>query len=326
MMILIKNFLVKIANLSRRRRLSVLRGQGLLEFALVIPIFMLLVLGVLEFGRYMTALITINTSSREAARYGSAVGDNGSGVPFYQDCPGIVHAASRFSMFAQVNGIDIRYDKGPDDPTAWESLPTCSPSLRVGLADRIIVKVTGQYNPVIMFTNLTFPLESTTSRTIVTKLDIRSTQYVMDTPEPEETPHPGYCEYITTSPIIREDLVTYSYVIRNDHDDFHAILDEIVVTHTKAGPSKYFANITILDASDPLNEVVLYTENYESPAETNVFTLLPYNLALVDQYGNWLGVPPGGTLRIRFSFSQQTMSYNGVITRFYNVDCPKTLK
>jgi len=213
-MISMKNFLTKMANLSRRRRLSVLRGQGLLEFALVIPIFMLLLFGVFEFGRYMTALITINTSSREAARYGSAVGDNGSGVPFFQDCPGIINAASRFSMFAQVNDIDIRYDKGPDDPVDWGSLPTCSPTLRVGLADRIVVRVTGQYNPILLFTDVSFPLESTTSRTIVTKLDIRSTQYVMDTPVPEDTPQPGYCSFITAGPvIIKEDPVTYSLTV-----------------------------------------------------------------------------------------------------------------
>lgn len=326
-MISMRNFLTKMAKLSRRRRMSGLRGQGLLEFALVIPIFLLLLFGVFEFGRYMTALITVNTSSREAARYGSAVGDNGSGVPYFQDCAGIIHAASRFSMFAQVNDIDIRYDKGPDDPTSWESLPTCSSGLRVGLADRIIVKVTGQYNPILLFTNMSFPLESTTSRTIVTKLDIRSTQYVMDTPEPEETPQPGYCSFITAGPIIEEaDGMTYSFLVYNDNDDFHAILDEIVISHSKANAAQYFANITILDATDPADEVLLYTEDYASPAETDIFTLLPFNLALVDQYGDWLGVRPNGILRIQFRFSKSTMAYNEVITRFYNVDCPQTLK
>lgn len=45
------------------------RGQGLAEFALVAPIFLLLVFGVIDFGRGMSADVTVSNSAREGARF-----------------------------------------------------------------------------------------------------------------------------------------------------------------------------------------------------------------------------------------------------------------
>lgn len=52
----------------RRRRSSNRSGQALVEFALTVPILMLLVVGVIEFGRLMSAYQTITDTAREAAR------------------------------------------------------------------------------------------------------------------------------------------------------------------------------------------------------------------------------------------------------------------
>ena len=43
-------------------------GQALVEFALVVPIFLLLVIGVIEFGRAWNLQQTITDASREGAR------------------------------------------------------------------------------------------------------------------------------------------------------------------------------------------------------------------------------------------------------------------
>lgn len=46
------------------------RGQGLVEFALVLPIFLILVLGIVDFGWALKSYITITNAAREGARYG----------------------------------------------------------------------------------------------------------------------------------------------------------------------------------------------------------------------------------------------------------------
>jgi Flp pilus assembly protein TadG len=45
------------------------RGQGLVELALVIPVLLIIVIGLLDLGRAFFAVIVINNSAREGARY-----------------------------------------------------------------------------------------------------------------------------------------------------------------------------------------------------------------------------------------------------------------
>ena len=47
------------------------KGQDLVEFALVIPILLVLVLGVFELGRFVHAYIIVTTAAGDGARYGS---------------------------------------------------------------------------------------------------------------------------------------------------------------------------------------------------------------------------------------------------------------
>lgn len=49
------------------------KGQALLEMALVLPIILLLIFGIIEFGRIYNAYLIINNASREGARH-AAVG------------------------------------------------------------------------------------------------------------------------------------------------------------------------------------------------------------------------------------------------------------
>jgi hypothetical protein len=65
-------------------------GQGLVEFALSIPIFLVLFMGVLEFGFVFNALLSINFATRDAAliaaEAGSMAGVDGSGRDVGGDC------------------------------------------------------------------------------------------------------------------------------------------------------------------------------------------------------------------------------------------------
>ncbi len=52
----------------RKRRT---RGQALVEFALVIPMFLLLIFGIVDLGRYVYTNNALNQAAREAARVGA---------------------------------------------------------------------------------------------------------------------------------------------------------------------------------------------------------------------------------------------------------------
>ncbi len=58
----------------RRRTASrdAARGQGLVEFAMIVPVFMLLLLALLEFGFVFDHTMTISYATREGARSGAA--------------------------------------------------------------------------------------------------------------------------------------------------------------------------------------------------------------------------------------------------------------
>lgn len=59
-------------NTSRRRRRTVLTGEkgaAAVEFALVVPILLMLVLGIFEFGRAFNIQVSLSEAAREAARH-----------------------------------------------------------------------------------------------------------------------------------------------------------------------------------------------------------------------------------------------------------------
>lgn len=46
-------------------------GQSIIEFALILPILLLILMGILEFGLMLNAYLSINNASRDGARYAS---------------------------------------------------------------------------------------------------------------------------------------------------------------------------------------------------------------------------------------------------------------
>src|ERR687898_3659473 len=80
-------------------------AQAMVEFAIALPILLLLLYGILEAGRLLFIYSTIVTASRQAVRYGSATGQgldytaqggpDNTGIPRYQDCFGFRLAAQR---------------------------------------------------------------------------------------------------------------------------------------------------------------------------------------------------------------------------------------
>ena len=146
-------------------------GQGIVEFALALPTLLLLVLAIVEFGRFAITYIAISSASREAARYGAAVGDYDSIIiPPYEDCPGILNAAKRMGdAFLQIedSNISIQYDKGPGT-TVYSICPPGEANVQLG--DRIVVRITATYEPLVPIGIERFDLVSESKRTIMKRI------------------------------------------------------------------------------------------------------------------------------------------------------------
>src|SRR6266496_3338766 len=94
-------------------------AQAMVEFAIALPILLLLLYGLLETGRLLFIYSTVVTASRQAVRYGSATGDGiNPGVPRYLDCSGISVAANRvdyLNAFSEYH-VSIAWDTGSGTP------------------------------------------------------------------------------------------------------------------------------------------------------------------------------------------------------------------
>lgn len=70
-------------------------GQSLVEFALVFPIFMLIVFGIIDVGRWVYVNNAFNEAAREGARYGSV-------EQWQYGCPSSVATQNRLTCTQQV--------------------------------------------------------------------------------------------------------------------------------------------------------------------------------------------------------------------------------
>ncbi len=148
------------------------RGQAMTEFALVLPMLLVLLFGIIETGRLMVIYTSVASASREAARYAAAAGKSENGVPYYLDTAGIQAAARRLGALTGAINVSIAYDRGPDDAVGF----TPADANAVGLGDRVKITVTSQYIPMLgVVPQLKpFTISSTASRTIVKEVSIGS--------------------------------------------------------------------------------------------------------------------------------------------------------
>lgn len=144
-------------------------GQGLVEFMLVLPVLLLLILGIIELGRMFLILAEATSASREASRYGASVGSDGAGGLRYLDCPGMRSAARRMFAISTVpdSGIAISWDHGSTDQTFGTcSAPPARGDVRPG--DRVVVRVTLLYSPIVPLLPLPqMPIVSEAARSIL---------------------------------------------------------------------------------------------------------------------------------------------------------------
>ena len=135
------------------------KAQAMVEFALVLPLLLLLLYGILEAGRLLFIYSTVVTASRQAVRYGSATGQGlvTNTVPRYQDCAGIREAAQRVDYLNVINDDDIviMHDTGPGTTaTAFctgSPLPASDPGFAPNTSNnsRLLVTIDGDYVPIV---------------------------------------------------------------------------------------------------------------------------------------------------------------------------------
>lgn len=126
------------------------RAQAAVEFALTIPIVLLLVLGIMEAGWLLFTYSSLTVAGREAARYGAGIGQlTSGGTPLYNDCAGIKGAAVRLGAYAGVtaSSVHIYHSSGPSD-LGTEYCTTGVPTANFVTGDRIRVTIDITYRPI----------------------------------------------------------------------------------------------------------------------------------------------------------------------------------
>ncbi len=132
-------------------------GQSLVEMALVLPILLLILIGLIEFGRAFFIYAVVSNAAREGGR---------AGIVEPLDFAYVQHAVTRTLVLVPPDdvSIDIHYDDGTDEGTFTD------PSLIEEGRSRIVVKVSYPFSMLTPLISSIFPpttIEFTSARTIV---------------------------------------------------------------------------------------------------------------------------------------------------------------
>lgn len=103
--------------MSRRHRMSRTRGQALAEFAIVAPVFFLILFAIIDFGRYVYYTQILSNAAREGARYAIVHGElgipptgPGSADPTGSAVKSIVQASALGVVALTFDDIDVAWD------------------------------------------------------------------------------------------------------------------------------------------------------------------------------------------------------------------------
>jgi len=158
------------------------KAQAMVEFAIVLPILLLLLYGILEVGRFLFIYSSVVTASRQAVRYGTATGQGeNTTLPRYQDCVGIRDAAKSAAYISTLDDseIEINYDAGPGQPLQPYCNGIDSPPSGADLSDnkhRIQVTIIEQFVPLVPLVPLEpQEIKATSSRTVLLSVSIEVT-------------------------------------------------------------------------------------------------------------------------------------------------------
>jgi len=176
-------------------------SQSAVEFALVLPLLLLVIFGMMEMGRLVFIYTTVLNASREAARYGAATGKVG-GDYQYKDCAGIAAAAVRVGFLSNITAgnVTISFDQGPGSADTSSCPP---PDNWVTTGTRVVVNVSTNFSPIVPLVPLKpLTVSSTNARTLLGTVNIEGTAPPPPTIPPYllKTYTPTLTETLTVTP------------------------------------------------------------------------------------------------------------------------------
>ncbi len=146
------------------------RGQTLIEFVIILPALLLVLYGIIEFGRLLYTYSAVVTASREAARYGTATGPGMGNVQQYLDVPGMTAAARRSAPSIDMT-LTVQYDKGAG--TTRQNTYNALLPLASGERPRVVVTVSATFTPLVPLVKIpVITLAFDTARTIMSDLSV----------------------------------------------------------------------------------------------------------------------------------------------------------
>lgn len=158
--------------ISQRKIKSGIRAQAMVEFAIALPVLLVLLFGIMEVSRILLIYALVINASRDAVRYASSVGIESTTAEYarYIYCDGIEAIADQSSYFVILNPVSISYDSGP----GTSSLGVCDANggedtdITASSGDRVTVMVSTNYTPLVKLLPFqTRTISATSSRTIL---------------------------------------------------------------------------------------------------------------------------------------------------------------
>lgn len=102
-------------------------GQSLVEFALVAPLFFLILFGVIQMGILFGGQLALTNTAREVARYASTVPAGATvGQIQSQANPILQRSVPAYNASAATVGVSYCYYTNPTTPTTWSQKVTIS--------------------------------------------------------------------------------------------------------------------------------------------------------------------------------------------------------
>ncbi|MGC9399594.1 MAG: CARDB domain-containing protein [Anaerolineae bacterium] len=158
------------------------KGQALIEFALILPILLLVIVGIFEFGRVVFVYANLFNAAREGVRYG---------ITAPQDYAGILQHAQEKVVLSQLepgSDLTVKMDTGPEsgDICVMAVGNPCSDYAVVG--NRVLVEITYELEPM---TPLLEPFTSGFNLRTEAARTIQRVAATVNTPPPTAPPENG---------------------------------------------------------------------------------------------------------------------------------------
>jgi len=158
------------------------RAQAIAEFAIALPILLLVLYGLIETGRLLFIYSSVNNASRQAVRYGSTTGIGPNGVQRFEDCGGIRAAAQSADFLNAFDDGDIviTYDTGDVATTTYDTCDGATDNIPETPGMRVTVSIDADFTAlmpnIVPFLSRTVaggnPIEAVSSRTLLQEIEV----------------------------------------------------------------------------------------------------------------------------------------------------------